>query len=960
MKKILILSHLLIFSSIAQSAISHRQVVTNYTDKDYKAKFQNWDISQDNLGRIWVANGEGILVFDGTIWNSLPQAMIVRSVHCNEDKIYLGMFQEFGYLTATSDGTFSYRSLSSQLPDKNIPKDEEIWKIISWKDKILFQSFTHIYGYDPLEDKIELMSDSIYHDTEGDGHLKPLFCYVAGEELYAQRINGGFYKYTSKGWLRLWKEFQNHVMGISLPPSADSRLNDLPDGTLLFTQTAGVYEIKKGYPEKLSTEIDRELKESQINRVIEDQDNTIFIGTIGKGLFQVTRKGEQVDIWDISSGLNNNTILGLFRDKEQNIWVALDDGVSLIHRGIKLEQIHPFSESIIYGLGTGYGLGKHNGKLVLATNQGAYIENQDDFSFIEGTGGQNWFVKTFDTQTFIGGNDQTVVINENNEKTILPFSGTDIKKVTIHGNDILLQSTYFTLEVYIKDPKGQWNYSHSVNGVEMPIRHIEVDSDGTIWAAHWTKGLLKLQLTPDLNRVKLKTYFPSLTGDNIEKPVYFIKLRGKTVFTEGNGFYDYNEIHNNFVDAPRLGNLNKLPHIRDAWSIDDNRYWIAGADSYHLVAYEKDRFTIKYSVPLEIFPRKNNGDNSSVFIERDTTYFIVNDRIGKVRLSEISDISPTFPLSIRKIGSYNSQSQLVAMPIATKTTPHTEFDNFSVEMSYPNYAGVPVKYHFSLDNGSETLDSVSMNPYIFYPELKWGFHIFKCSVLDLNNTPIQELEYKFYIDRPWPFRWWAILIYCVSLVGLFYLFSRLISIRKLNKQLEIFEKEEAEKNLKIHEQSLLIAHQEKLLLESQLSEKSKELASMALSEYGHRQILDNLHASLDDARKKGKDVTEVEKLLKEIVKNESDTRVFWNMFEKNFDLIHEHFFRNLRKAYPSLTPADMKFCALLRMNMTTKEISRFTNLSIRGVETARYRLRKKFELTANQSLVQFLIDFNME
>ena len=73
-------------------------------------------------------------------------------------------------------------------------------------------------------------------------------------------------------------------------------------------------------------------------------------------------------------------------------------------------------------------------------------------------------------------------------------------------------------------------------------------------------------------------------------------------------------------------------------------------------------------------------------------------------------------------------------------------------------------------------------------------------------------------------------------------------------------------------------------------------------------------------------------------------------------LIHEKFFRNLRERYPSLTATDLRFCALLRLNLSTKDIAQMTNLTIRGVEAARYRLRKKLDIPDGTGLVDFLID----
>jgi DNA-binding CsgD family transcriptional regulator len=69
------------------------------------------------------------------------------------------------------------------------------------------------------------------------------------------------------------------------------------------------------------------------------------------------------------------------------------------------------------------------------------------------------------------------------------------------------------------------------------------------------------------------------------------------------------------------------------------------------------------------------------------------------------------------------------------------------------------------------------------------------------------------------------------------------------------------------------------------------------------------------------------------------------------------FFRNLRAKYPNLTPTDLRFCALLRMNLSTKDIAQQTNLTTRGVETARYRIRKKLGIPPGSNLVDFFIDF---
>ena len=68
-------------------------------------------------------------------------------------------------------------------------------------------------------------------------------------------------------------------------------------------------------------------------------------------------------------------------------------------------------------------------------------------------------------------------------------------------------------------------------------------------------------------------------------------------------------------------------------------------------------------------------------------------------------------------------------------------------------------------------------------------------------------------------------------------------------------------------------------------------------------------------------------------------------------------FGNLKLQYTDLTSGDLRFCALLRLNMPTKEIAKLLNISTRGVDAARYRLRKKFNLLPEESLTDFLINF---
>ena len=92
------------------------------------------------------------------------------------------------------------------------------------------------------------------------------------------------------------------------------------------------------------------------------------------------------------------------------------------------------------------------------------------------------------------------------------------------------------------------------------------------------------------------------------------------------------------------------------------------------------------------------------------------------------------------------------------------------------------------------------------------------------------------------------------------------------------------------------------------------------------------------------------------IDDQISTEEDWKIFQHNFDRIHSGFFHILKERYPELTTTDLRFCSLLCQNMSSKEIATMMNISLKGVEAARYRIRKKMNLDSGVSLTEFLIN----
>ena len=132
MKKIYLVIFILTLSLFAraQNPIGLAQI-NNFTNVDYKAGNQNWDIQQDNLGIMYFANNEGLLTYNGQNWNIYPVTnnTVVRSVQIGRDgKIYVGAQDDLGYFYPNQKGVLKYTSLKYLIP-KADNSFNDVWNI---------------------------------------------------------------------------------------------------------------------------------------------------------------------------------------------------------------------------------------------------------------------------------------------------------------------------------------------------------------------------------------------------------------------------------------------------------------------------------------------------------------------------------------------------------------------------------------------------------------------------------------------------------------------------------------------------------------------------------------------------------------------------------------------------------------------------------------------------------------
>lgn len=171
------------------------------------------------------------------------------------------------------------------------------------------------------------------------------------------------------------------------------------------------------------------------------------------------------------------------------------------------------------------------------------------------------------------------------------------------------------------------------------------------------------------------------------------------------------------------------------------------------------------------------------------------------------------------------------------------------------------------------------------------------------------------------------------------------------------QKEELKHQKKILEMELKAENElntqeyEKHILQLELQSKSLEIAGKSLSIAKQSEMIENIQNILDTESDFNKLKSDIKKAIKINAVNKHE----WEVFETNLSQINNEFIIALSKKFPNLTPKDIKLCVYLKMNLSSKEIAPMMNISFRGVELHRYRLRKKLGLSQEESLSMFLL-----
>ncbi|UPQ78356.1 histidine kinase [Flavobacterium azooxidireducens] len=887
--------------------------VENFTKSNYNGDNQVWSVTQGKDNAMYFANNHYFLRYNGVKWErySLPNKTVIRSVFAHNEKIYCGSYNEFGYWKR-ENGIMRYYSLTKDKDFfKDASKNEEIWKIFELNGTIYFQSFNEIFIYN---------NNSI---KRVEVPFLISYCFVIDSKIYVASVNRGVFEFDGKNfiYIKKWDAVLNNVI------HAIAKNNN---EIYIFTLKNGVFVEKNEKLQPWNHPINEALKSEVIITAKFYQKNKLVLGTASKGVYIVQMdSGEFINI-NRNNRLSNNSVLSISVDKENDIWLGLDNGISHIEIN---SPFRIFSDNT-GELGTVYSIAASKNGYLLASNHGVFTYENKSLKIVPNSQGQVWNVKKIDDNFVIGHNDGTFLYDFKSYRKINPLNGGwQLKKDLYH--DRYIQSNYLGLAFF--ENKNDFSQYKRLNTVYRPIKDFVQTGQYEIIASDSYRGLFKIKYN---EKLELVSYLNLTEKNNIKSDfgVKIFKYKNDVLYYINSEWY-YLDGVTDVLKKYELFNQN-FKNISEVIPIDDSSFAILKGGLFYIINQSNDHFSWKL-IPKKYYEGKIINQETRIF--KFNEHYLVNLDDGFLQFESNKNNFINQKVEIEAYFNGKILDDEANIPNNQSLTLHFVSEYFGNKKStlfykLNNQSIVP------LTDGKLILNNLSSGNNSIEVYFTNGFEFVKTG------------EFSFTVLKPWYLSIWMIILYFAIVGGILFLYYRWNKVRyqekiklkeeELKHHRQIMELEmEAENKLKLQDY-------EKHILEMQVQSKASEVAGKSLSIAKQSEMIESIQRILEEE----KNINTVKTKIKKAIKSNAINQREWENFEKNLIQSHEEFVQKLTNTYPELTSKDIKLSIYLRMNLSSKEIAPLMNISYRGVELHRYRLRKKIQLNSEESLSRFMIN----
>lgn len=924
------------FSTFCSVSAQEMPPIQYFTPISYGGGNQNWMISQDQNQYLYFANNQGLLSFDGAKWEIYPSIneSIVRSVKVIGERIYTGCYMDFGYWTRMKNGRLLYTSLSAKIKSK-IQEDEQFWNILHFDQWVVFQSLNKIFIYDAKKESFKIIAPK-----------SPILkSFLTANTIFYQTVDSGLYEIV-RG--------QGSLVSND-PVLKNNKIVNLfsSDGGLFIqTQSKGVFTLIDGKIQRFVTDIDDALQNVAVYNSLQLANGNFAIGTVSNGVYIINEKGKLLHHLYQGKGLSNNTVLSLYEDKDANLWIGLDNGINCINLQSPIKSFVDISGK----LGTVYATKLYQGMLYIGTNQGLFykqFETNDDFTLVQGTKGQVWSLFDYQGDLFCGHDMGTFLVKGGSVKSIFNQSGTWKFSTLPNRKDILIQGNYYGLSV-LQKVNNQWGFRNKIKGFNNSAKSFEITNGREVYVNHEYKGIFRLFLDNALTQTKpVYTYSYPKKGINSG----LVKFNGVIYYAYKGGVFKLNAKTRNFEKDAFLSAIFEKDQYKTGQMVVDkaNRLWMFTQNSIHYITesklsnqYKDNSIPITASLANAMLGYENctQVGKSKILIGTSNGYFTVN-------FKEIEDVN--YSVNITRVGVSRLDEKTVFFPIEGNDKFDAKQNNITINFTVPEFNKfITPKYQYQLEGFQEQWSSWNERPSVFYKNVPPGDYTFKVRARFSNHVLANVGTYSFTILKPWYATHFANFIYLVLFGILIYYTHQAYQRAYEKKQAKLIE--ENNRLLEIQElenqQELMRLRNEQLVQDVDI--KNRELAVSTMSLHNKNELLAFIKEDLKKTAQNESSTSKIKSVISTINKNIT-SEDSWKVFQEAFDSVDKDFLKRIKQLHPNLTANDLRLCAYLRMNLSSKEIAPLLNISVRSIEIKRYRLRKKLDLEHEKGLVEYIL-----
>ncbi|MEM6377153.1 MAG: triple tyrosine motif-containing protein [Bacteroidota bacterium] len=933
-------------------AYAGKYPIQNFTPIEYKAGIQNIDFAQNRNMTLFVANNLGVLSYNSHEWEThdFKTGKKKRSLAFDErsNRLYMGAQGDFGYFEAD----WEYTSLADQVP-KQFNDFDEVWDVFIIESGSYFCTFQGIYVYDG--EHIEVIRPA--------GNFERSF--QANGKIFTQDQNGQLFEIDGLQLNQKHPQNQQNEVIAGLVSSEDGYLIIYNSGII---EQSTLFGVRSDHP-KLSNA----LKGTYVNHVLQLSDNRLAVATQRAGLFLYDLQSQQIEQISTMEGLASNACLRSFQDYYGNLWVGMQNGIALISINAPMR----FISQEINLQGSGYEAFETSNGTYFTTSNGIYYlaRNAQKSRFLSGTEGPAYGIQEIAGSYYAGHHTGLFLLDGPQAQRIANTDGLwQIKQLQSNPNYVL-GGTYSGLFLFKLDANRKLQAIQKIEGFEASSRFLEEDRQGRIWVGQYYQGLYQLTLSEDFSQVEVKQYDENHSQPTIQDQIILSQLNNELYLATQTGLYQFNPNNLEVKEAPLFAKQIGQQAVYLATEDQTNNIYVI-ADS--LAAFYKQVSANNYQyVPSSLYQLRFHLNNDLLHLSKNTSNGVLlsaNDGFIQYNPNLETPLSDGNSLVIKSVYDLGRQKEVYARnTFEEKPTqisglnlrPGIKILKIEVESFQLGTLDKP-SFRYRLQGLDEAFSEWTNATSKEYTNLKSGNYVFEVQTRNafgetINSQPLSlQVQPQFYNTTL------AKVLYAgLSIFLLFQIFAiqrrfyrRKTSKLAASKQQRIQEEQEKLAQIK-RQKELEVQRLKEEKMESELQHVNRLLAASTMNLVVKNEFIESIKEELNAVKQKGKG-TETKQALERLVKEiDINLRVQedWEQFEYHFAAIHGTFLSRLRTNYPDLSPNEQKLCAFLRLNLNTKDIANLLGISLRGVEVARYRLRKKLDLERGQNLSKFILDY---